>query len=275
MNRKKIASALLSIACAGMIMPQSAPAQVIAQSAVYTVTFLDFDGNKLTELLVKSGEKIDYSSVDTSSLHTYPDKYTEKKFYKWDKTPATADSNITIQALYQSAAISLKSEPSKRRYTDTKGDIDLEGLCVSIKIETQSPELDSNGEYKTSTSIINNVALSCETSPATVAEAFKDGNTSAEIGIIPIGETKPLATYTIHLVENLGDINGNGITDAVDASALLRKYADGSVNQELLFIGDINGDGKLTSADATLILRYYAAVSADVNNGWDDITKIK
>jgi len=275
MNRKKIISALLSVACAGMIMPQGVSAQDNAQPAVHTVTFLDFDGNKLTELSVKAGEKIDYSSVDTSSLHSYPDKYTEKKFYKWSMTPETTDTDITVQALYQSASIMLKKEPSKRRYTNMSGEVELEGLSVSITLVTQSPELDSSGEYKTTSSVINDVALSCEASPSSLSEAFKDGSTSAEIGIIPIGDTKPLATYTIYLVENLGDINGNGITDAVDASMLLRKYADGTINDELLFIGDINGDGKLSSVDATLILRYYAAVSADVNNDWDDIIKIK
>ena len=275
MNKKKIISVMLSLACTGMIMPQSISAQSSTQPAVYTVTFLDFDGNKLTELYVKSGEKIDYSSVDISPLHTYPDRYTEKKFLQWNKTPDTTNSNITVQALYQSATISLKSEPLKRRYTDTEGEVDLEGLGVSITITKQTPELDADGKFKTSTASVNDLALSCAASPSSLAEAFKDGRTSADIGIIPIGETKPLATYTIHLVENLGDINGNGITDAIDASMLLRKYADGLVDDDLLFIGDINSDGKLTSADSTFILRYYAAVSADVSNGWDDVVKIK
>ena len=106
---------MLSLACTSMIMPQSVSAQSDTQPAIYTVTFLDFDGKKLTELYVKSGEKIDYSTVDTSTLHTYPDRYTEKKFLQWSKTPDTTDSDITVQALYQSATISLKSEPLKRR----------------------------------------------------------------------------------------------------------------------------------------------------------------
>ena len=146
---------------------------------------------------------------------------------------------------------------------------------MSITITKQSPELNADGTVKTSTAVVNDLAQSCAASPSSLAEAFKGGNTTADIGIIPIGETKPLATYTIHLVENLGDINGNGITDAVDASLFLRKYADGLVDDDLLFIGDINSDGKLTSADSTFILRYYAAVSADVTNGWDDVVKIK
>ena len=275
MIKKKLISALLSLTCAGMIIPHGVSAQENTQPAVYKVTFLDFDGNILTELSVKSGEKIDYSAVDTSSLHTFPDIFTEKKFYQWNMTPATTDADITIQALYQSASISMKKEPAKRRYTNTDGEVDLEGLGVSITLVTQTPELDSTGKYKTTTSLVNDVALSCEASPSSLSEAFKDGNTSAEIGIIPIGETKPLATYTIYLVENLGDINGNGITDAVDASTLLRRYADGTVTEDLLLIGDIDGDGKLSSVDATFILRYYAAVSADVNNDWDDVIKVK
>ena len=248
---------------------------------LFTVTFLDFDGNVLYSMDVPSGGKIDYASVDTSSLHTHPDIYTEKMFYQWDQSPEYAEENISIRALWQSATILLKNVPDKRRYTALDGSIDLDGLEVSITIEKQLTELDEDGNYKISTTTSDDVALSCAAKPATVQEAFSDGNSSAEISIYPIGETKPLSSYKIYYVPDFGDVTGNGIVDAVDASHLLRLYADITEDPKkqpddaFMLKGDIDGDGKITSADASFVLKYYAAVSADEKTVWDDIIKIK
>ncbi|MBR4628065.1 MAG: dockerin type I repeat-containing protein [Ruminococcus sp.] len=247
----------------------------------HTITFLDFDGKVMKKLVLPEGTAIDYTSIDTEKLHSFPDKYTEKRFYMWDKSPETADEDMTLRALYQCATIALTKTPDTLRYAVHEGEVDLEGLSVSITITNQTPQLDENGQYKLVTAAPIEIGKSCVATPSSLTEAFKDGNTAADIQIYPIGETKPIASYTIHLVENLGDINGNGRTDALDASALMRKFADlseenaDSASKDILLIGDINGDGKITAVDASYILKYYAAVSADSALTWNDIIKIK
>lgn len=64
-----------------------------------------------------------------------------------------------------------------------------------------------------------------------------------------------------------GDVNGDNKIDAVDASLVLKHYADTSVNSssslndDQAAAADINNDGKTDSNDASSILKYYAATS--------------
>ena len=65
-----------------------------------------------------------------------------------------------------------------------------------------------------------------------------------------------------------GDINGDGIVNAVDASRVLVIYAEltagGDVlTAELFTVCDINMDGNVNAVDASLILAYYASLAAD------------
>lgn len=65
----------------------------------------------------------------------------------------------------------------------------------------------------------------------------------------------------------LGDVNGDGKINAVDASSVLSYYADVSTNQEGEFdedqkvAADVNHNGKIDAVDASCILSYYAYLS--------------
>lgn len=65
----------------------------------------------------------------------------------------------------------------------------------------------------------------------------------------------------------IGDVNGDGTVDSVDASCVLGAYAAISAGQESPLYsfeesaGDFNGDGKLDAIDASMILSYFAWVS--------------
>lgn len=60
-----------------------------------------------------------------------------------------------------------------------------------------------------------------------------------------------------------GDVNGDNIVDAVDASLILSNYAAASTNQPLpldeaqIELADTNGDGQADALDSTLVLGYY------------------
>ncbi len=65
-----------------------------------------------------------------------------------------------------------------------------------------------------------------------------------------------------------GDVNGDGLTDAVDATAVLREYALVSAKKPETFddrkkvIANINHDQFIDSVDATIIQMYYAKLAA-------------
>jgi hypothetical protein len=65
----------------------------------------------------------------------------------------------------------------------------------------------------------------------------------------------------------LGDVNNDGIINAVDASSVLAYYAmistnqDGGYDDEQKLAADVNHDGNINAVDASNILSYYAYVS--------------
>ncbi|MCM1132325.1 MAG: dockerin type I domain-containing protein [Ruminococcus flavefaciens] len=73
----------------------------------------------------------------------------------------------------------------------------------------------------------------------------------------------------------LGDIDGNGVVDASDASKVLGEYSRLSTGAEALFSSrqsiqaDVNRDGVINSKDASRILLYYSVNSTGGNASWD------
>ena len=69
----------------------------------------------------------------------------------------------------------------------------------------------------------------------------------------------------------LGDINGDGLIDAVDATAVSIEYAhlatggESTLTDEQKKVADVNGDGFVDAVDSTIISMYYAKVSAGEN----------
>ncbi len=241
----------------------------------YTLTFTDFDGNIMETMEVSPDEKIDYSKIDTSALHTHPDIYTEQDFYMWSATPEYIDSDTVINALYKKATISVDGIPHKTEYYTKNGNVSLDGLSVSITTNTQTPDTDESGNYIVS-SQTENITSSCYAEISSLAELFADGKT-AVVNVLPLGDDKPLATYEITLFEELGDINSDGFVDSVDAAFVLHAYADISANGNMTLdekqvkICDVNRDGLVDTVDAAAILMYYAQISAEKTPIWEEI----
>ena len=69
-----------------------------------------------------------------------------------------------------------------------------------------------------------------------------------------------------------GDVTGDGIIDAVDASSVLAYYArtatnqEGGYTEEQLLAADINHDGEINAVDASNILAYYAYTAVTDKN---------
>lgn len=259
-----------------VLMMNIMPFNVFADEEItsHKMTFLDFDGNVMQVIEVFEGETIDYSKVDTSSLHKHIDRYTEQAFNMWSATPDTIVSDTTVQALYKKATISVEGSPNKTEYYSPFGEVSLEGLSIIITIEVQTPLTDKNGDYYINTQS-ENIIKSCY-SDKKLDELFLDTKV-AEVNIIPLGDDKSIFTYEITLFDSLGDTNNDNIVDSVDASFVLETYADfstgvqPSLDDELIKICDINQDGFIDAKDASYILMYYSCSSTNDVVIWEQL----
>ncbi|MDE6538618.1 MAG: hypothetical protein K2K66_00360, partial [Ruminococcus sp.] len=219
---------------------------------------------------------IDYSLIDTSSLHSHLDIYTEQAFHMWSSTPEYISEDTTVQALYKKAYISTEGTPTKTEYYSKGADIRLDGLSVLITLEIQTPVTDENGHYYVNTQT-ENIIDSCYTEK-TLEELFADDK-KATVNVIPSGDDKPIFSYEITLFDSFGDANGDGIIDAVDASFISGIYADLSTGGELTLdenqqkICDINQDGRIDAKDATYVSMYYAEMSTNRNPVWENLVR--
>ena len=78
----------------------------------------------------------------------------------------------------------------------------------------------------------------------------------------------------------LGDLTGDKLIDANDATMILGLYAKLStgskdVTQESITLGDVNKDGLLDASDATLVLEYYSHVSTGGTTKSEDFFKAR
>ncbi len=77
-----------------------------------------------------------------------------------------------------------------------------------------------------------------------------------------------------NVIYKLGDVNGDGMIDAVDASCILTEYSSLSTTSKSTFdkqqkkAADVNNDGMIDAVDASIVLSFYSYLSTDgkINN---------
>lgn len=247
-----------------------------APLAIYKITFLDFDGNVMKVLDVEEGDPIDYTAVNVASLHKHLSVTSEQAFSSWDIHPDFADKDYTLHALSKTATISVNKLPDKKRYFTNKGDIQLDGLDVSIKMSVQTSNKDQNGSYITDDTVTD-ITSSCTFSPSNLSEAFAKGD-KATVTVYPIGDKKALTQFDIFCYNDLGDVNKDGKIDSNDASSVLTTYVNlaavenYTVDDNTFKLSDVNFDGAIDARDASYILKYYAEASVSSQAfDWDKI----
>ena len=275
MNRNKALSVLLSAVLLCVTSAGICSNTFAADAKVHTVTVYDFDGKEMTELSVKDGEAADLSGVDTSSLEKHIDVYTQIGFNGWSSIPAKITEDTSVYALYRMMTISLDGKPEKTEYYSNKGNIDLDGLKVTITVKEQLPEQDSSGSFKVETEL-HSIESKCTVKPETLSEAFAKGNTS-QVQVFPIDSEKAILTYDITYFPELGDADLSGSVNASDASAILTFYSLTSTGKEPTYRedqekrSDVDGNGKVDSNDASLVMVYYALASTGKNADFDTL----
>lgn len=274
MNIRKICTAVITAVVCTFSVPYSSS---FAESETCAVTFLDFSGNVMNTLELEKGSTIDYSLVDTSSLDKHIDRFTETRFYAWDKTPETAEEDTVIQALSETGVIKLETLPTETLYLDAEGDVSLDGLSVTITLTVQTTDFDSDGNRISKVITEADIASSCTAVPSDLSEAFANGD-SATINIYPTGSDISIGKYTIDLLKNAGDINNDGTTDGVDSSLLLTYYVNVSTgggtsySDDELLRADVDRNGIADNVDSSYILRYYTMIATNQHVTWSELT---
>ena len=274
MNKKKTLSLMLSVSLmfSGIVSSNTVNA---ADSISHTVTVCDFDGNVLTTITVNDGASLDLSSIDTSSLEKHLDIYTQIGFSSWSNYPEKITSDTSVYALYKKMTISLDGKPKKTEYYSKDGKIDLNGLKVSITVNTQIPEKDEQGKFKVNNEVLN-IESKCTTVPATLDEAFAEKK-SASVKVYPIDSEKEILSYDINYFPEIGDVDMNGAMNASDASEILMFYSLASTGKAPQFKddqqkrADIDKNGMIDSNDASIVLVYYSAASTGQDTNLDKL----
>ena len=84
-------------------------------------------------------------------------------------------------------------------------------------------------------------------------------NTEAGTGMVSgTSSATPVTTLDVVIGSALGDVDGNGEVDTLDAGLIISYYyGDVEFTTEELFAADVNGDGEIDTDDAGLIVSYY------------------
>ncbi len=96
---------------------------------------------------------------------------------------------------------------------------------------------------------------------------------AAVCGAVCLGTAAAFTSFAADYI--LGDVNGDGLVDASDASAILAFYADASTKDEIDYYydyygisrtADMNKDGYVDASDASAVLNYYSYVSTSTGD---------
>ena len=274
-----IKNRICAILATAFICASVVPSQTFsADSNVHKVTIIDFNGKVIDTLTVNDGDVLDLSGVDVSKLNSYIDIYTEIGFSSWSRYPEKITEDISVHALFQKKTISLENKPVKTEYFKNNGKVDLGGLKVTITSYTQTPDVDSYGNFVIEKEVVD-IADKCTAVPDDLKTAFAKGN-KAQVNVYPVESSKAILTYDITYIPNLGDADLNGSIDASDASVVLGFYASLSTGKKPAYAdgqkqcSDVDRNGLIDANDASLILTYYAQASTGKTPDWDELLSV-
>lgn len=241
-------AAMLTFMTAPINMTSSAVDDAVKQTPVYK----EFDENEVNGAVIVNVPK--NSTADVLIMFTSPE-VTDEPYYT-----ASVDGGN-----------SYSFDIEGRDNTET----DYRNYRLSIEI--------TGGEYNiTSSAFIDDITVpDVNDNPDSYVEYIYnvtiDGEESEnEWDIVSQKDTEK--NIAVHLNSiTLGDIDGNGIVDATDASAVLAEYSLLSTGKNAKFSSrqklqaDVNHDGIIDASDASKILAYYSKNSTGGNASWDEI----
>ena len=235
---------------------------------IYSVVFKDWDGTIISEQYIESGSS---ASAPSEPIR---DGYT---FIGWDRDFADVQSDMVITAQYQINSYTITYNVNGEFYAEQTYEY---GAVVTAPEYTVPEGYTFSGWNVPETMPAENLVLNATLAVITYEVTFVDGVTGNIIAVITVehgndavapeapehegyifdswnGEYTNVTTDLTITAEYLliGDVNGDGIVNTVDAVLILR-YSMGLINIEFDTRSiDINGDGIVDISDAVLILR--------------------
>ena len=235
---------------------------------IYSVVFKDWDGTIISEQYIESGSS---ASAPSEPIR---DGYT---FIGWDRDFADVQSDMVITAQYQINSYTITYNVNGEFYAEQTYEY---GAAVTVPEYTVPEGHTFSGWNVPEIMPAENLVLNATLAVITYEVTFVDGVTGNIIAVITVehgndavapeapehegyifdswnGEYTNVTTDLTITAEYLliGDVNGDGIVNTVDAVLILR-YSMGLINIEFDTRSiDINGDGIVDISDAVLILR--------------------
>lgn len=158
-------------------------------------------------------------------------------------------------------------------YRNYKISIALSGGTYAAEAGTVTDEFtiyDPNDTPKSFTTLTYNFTVDDVVSSDTIELTNEDSSGGVD------GDYVVTKDYALHLNSFLkGDVDGNGIVDASDATLALREYTlvlsekESELDERHRKAADIDGDSSVTASDATYILRYYTQMMSFGEASWE------
>lgn len=214
------------------------------------------DSEQITDTFTISGDFTDVYDVKVSvsnGCHSYSDAAavaSEKTVHIKDD-PKASTTTTTTTATTTTTTTTTKATTTTTQPTTTT----TKATTTTTQPTTTTTKATTTTAQPTTTTT---KATTTTTQPTTTTT--KATTTTATTTTAPMTTTQPVTK------KSLGDIDGNGILDAVDASKILGSYAKfstgaGKPTQDDLDVCDVNKDGFIDAVDASKVLSYYAYLS--------------
>lgn len=148
----------------------------------------------------------------------------------------------------------------------------LGSSVLTVRAEETTTEKTTTSVTTTQSATTSKTVTTTAAQSSTTTKAESTSTTTDSI------TTETAVSTTVQTDFILGDVNNNGMVDAVDASAVLTYYAvsstgkDGGFTETQLKAADMNLDGTVNGVDASAILTLYAKNSVGNN---DPVTEEK
>ena len=260
----------------------------------------DFDYNEF-DITDKNGNKVSINKFDTLPAGEYTVSYNGSIRYRY------THSDVVIHDVIFSYPVTVKEAPDNSvsvTYTTPTNTttsatapkpITTTTTAAMIPLSVKEDKITlTNGDQYTIKANRSDVSYKSNNKSVAVVSAkgiiTAIGEGTAIISIIgsdsdvvqikvTVDPVPTATTITQPLNYNLGDVDNNGIVDAVDASRVLSEYARVSSNMNSSFsetqrkAADSNKDGFIDAVDASKILAFYAYKSTNGTLGFEEYIK--
>jgi hypothetical protein len=214
----------------------------------------------------------------------------EQYAIKANQTDLTYESSDTsIATVSKTGVITAKKAGNVFIFVaNSDGDTSVFNLTVTPSTTETTTTTSTTSTTTTTTTSITTIAKPTTTTTTTASTTTAATSTTTTAATTTTVNTTTVTTTTASTTtttapvtkKELGDIDGNGILDAVDASKILGSYAQYSTGSKApteddLAVCDINKDGYIDAVDASKVLAFYAHTSTGGKLTFEEFLKTK